>query len=533
MDTNIKDTNIFSKINKIYNTKGFLDKYGLDIWTAVIICLVFFVITSYFYVLNNIEPIVADWENQKCSPAIMPFAGLINKGPNDSAFDFTGKNFTGCVQGILTNIIAYAFQPIYYIMKNITDAFSELLGALNSIRAVFDRIRKTIDEFSTETMGRTMNITMPIVQMLIAIKSMGGKMVGTLTASLYTLIGSYTTLQSFFLLIIELITTIIIILGVIIAGLIVANFFAFGALSPVIALNTAILIAITIPMVLIHIFVSNILALSADSMMAVPSCFSKQTMIDVRSNDCVSVKKSIADIEVGDVLKYGEKVTAIMKFSAKDQILYEIDRVKITGEHRLFHKELGWIKAKAHPNRILLPEFNEPFVYCLGTHTKTFALEHIPGHIQIYSDWDDIDEDILNSLYFALPNNFSNKDIHAYLDNGIIGSSVLELQNGNKINISDVKINDTLVNGEKVLGIIKIDAVDLKNMYEYKYKDKTICGFNVSLDTNEIDTNEIDTNEIELPREKYLYQLLTDTGVFYVNGIQIRDYNYGIDKYML
>ncbi len=541
MDTN--SNNIFSKINNLYNKKGFLDKYGLDIWTAIIICLVFFVITSYFYVLNNIKPIVADWENQKCSPAVMPFAGLINKGPNDSVFDFTGKNFTGCVQSILTNIIAYAFQPIYYIMKNLTNSFSELISALNSVRAIFDKIRVTIKDFSKETMGRTLNITMPIVQMIIAIKSMGAKMIGTLTASLYTLFASYLTLQSFFLLIFKLITTILIALGITIAGLFIANFFAFGALSPIIAINIAIMIAILIPMVLVQIFMSNVLSLSSQSLPSVPGqprCFSNKTMVDVILND-VCIKKSIANIEVGDVLKYGEKVTAIMKFSSKNQALYSIDGIRVTGEHRIFHKKLGWIKVKEHPSRIFINSFKEPYVYCLGTDTKTFTLENSLGDKQLYSDWDDIDEDVINSLYFALPNNFSNKDIHSYLDNGIIGSSLVEVKNNEYIEIKDIQVNDILANGEQVLGIIKIDADDLQDIYEYTYKDNTICGCNVNvcLGANGIGANGIGTNGIGAngigangKREKYLYQLLTDTGTFKVNGIMIKDYNYGIDKFL-
>ena len=55
------DSTIFTKINNLYNEKGFMDKYGLDTWITVIICLVFFVIITYFYILNNIEPIRADW----------------------------------------------------------------------------------------------------------------------------------------------------------------------------------------------------------------------------------------------------------------------------------------------------------------------------------------------------------------------------------------------------------------------------------------------------------------------------------------
>jgi hypothetical protein len=543
MDTKYMDTNtntIFSKINTLYNKKGFLDKYGLDIWTAVIICLVFFVITSYFYVLNNIKPIVADWENQKCSPAVMPFAGLINKGPNDSVFDFTGKNFTGCIQNMLTNMIAYAFQPIYYIMKNLTNTFSELITALTSIRAMFDKIRITIKDFSKETMGRTMNITMPIVQMIIAIKSMGAKMIGTMTASLYTLFASYLTLQSFFLLIMKLIITILIALGITIAGLFIANFFAFGALTPIIAINIAIMIAILIPMVLVQIFMSNVLALSSESLPSVPGaprCFSNKTMLDICVDD-ICIKKSIADIEVGDVLKYGEKITAIMKFSSQNQVLYNIDGIHVTGEHRIFHKQLGWIKVKEHPNRICVNNFKDPYVYCLGTDTKTFIVENNLGDKQVYSDWDDIDEEVLKSLYFELPNNFSNKDIHSYLDNGIIGSSLVELQNKKNIKISDIKVNDILANGEKVLGIIKIDGIELEDMREYTYKDNTICGCNVNvcLGANEMGANEIGANEMganEIVREKYLYQLLTDTGSFKVNGIMIKDYNYGIDKFLL
>ena len=103
-------------------------------------------------------------------------------------------------------------------------------------------------------MGRSLNITMPLVQFFINIKSIGAKVIGILTASLYTLVGSYLSLQSFFLIILRLINIIIIALMAIIAGLIVANVFAFGALSPVIAINTIILGLITMFLGIIFLF---------------------------------------------------------------------------------------------------------------------------------------------------------------------------------------------------------------------------------------------------------------------------------------
>ena len=514
-------TGLFEKINKLYTKTSYLDKYGLDVWTGVIICLIFFTLSSYFYILNNIEPIKADWENQKCSPAVMPFAGFINKGPNDSAFEFTGKNFTGCVQSILTNVIAYAFQPIYYIMKNLTGSLSELINSMNSMRAMFDKIRVSIKEFSTETMGRTLNITMPIVQTIITVKDMGAKMVGTLTASLFTLYGSYLTLQSLFAFILQLITTILIILVAMIIGFLIISFIPiFGSWAiPVAATNIAIMIAILIPTIMVQIFMSNVLQLSSESLPSVPSCFAGETILEQRHS---INKKTIADIEIGDVLKGGEIVTAVMKFSSKGQAVYEVNGVKVTGEHRIFDNTLGWIKVKNHPDSVMISDFNEPFVYCLGTNKKTFKIGD-----QLYSDWDDIDERVFRNLKKFCSEIYNNKDIHTYLDNGITASSLIKLDDGESIPITDIKIDDILTNGVKVLGVIKIDATNIRGVYKYKYNHKTISGFNINICLGERD---LSTELIDC-REKHLYQLLTDTGYFMANGITIRDYNYGIDKY--
>ena len=543
----------FKKINDLYNKTGFLDKYGADIWLAVIISLVFFCITAYYYVLNNLEPIKADWSNQKCSPLVLPFAGLINKGPNDTTLDFTSKNFTGCIQTILTNIIGMAFQPVYYIMKTLTTAFADMLASVNTIRAMFDRVRDSIKAFSSETMGRTLNITLPIVQMLIGIKSMGAKMTGVLTGSLYTLFGSYLTMQSLFLFIIELITIILIALVAIIVVFLIISFIPFFGLwaIPVAATNIAIMILILIPTILIQIFMSNVLDLSTRSVPGVPRCFAGGTVIEVICNNNKR-ERTFATIEVGDVLKNGEIVTAIMKFSASEQQLYSLAGVQVTGEHRVFHPTRGWLKVKNHPDSVLLQHFTEPFVYCLGTNTKTFTLGQ-----HLYSDWDDIDEDVIKCLQAKCPKykstqdihtqdihtqDIHTQDIHTHLDNGFVASSLVALPNGASIPIEHIQVNDYLADGEQVLGIIKIDASDLPDLYEYKVNETTLYGYNMNICNRNICNRNICNTKLCLAenllslkvhqREKYLYQLLTDTGTFKINGIKVHDYNYGIDKYL-
>lgn len=534
----------FKKINDLYKKKSFLDKYGSDIWLTVIISLVFFCITTYYYVLNNLEPIRADWDNQKCSPTVLPFAGLINKGPNETALDFTSKNFTGCIQSILVNIVGDVFQPVYYVMKNVTDSFNESLDSVNSIRGMFDRTRGTVSDFSSEVMGRTLNITMPIVQMLIGIKSMGAKMTGVLTGSLFTLFGSYLTLKSFFLFLIELITVIVIILAALIVTFLIISFIPiFGSWAiPIAATNIAIMILILVPALLIQIFMKNVMSLSSRSLPTVPRCFAGATVMEVKLDIMdtnaigtdILIQKNISDVEIGDVLKNGERVTAVMKFSASNQSLYKLNGVTVTGEHRVLHSRLGWIKVKYHPDSVLLENFQEPYVYCLGTDTKTFMIGE-----QVYSDWDDIDDDAIKNLQKKCSVFCKNKElpihenIHKYLDNGVIGASLVKLESGENIPIKYIQINDILLNGEQVLGIIKIDATDLKALYDYSINGKVLRGSNISICIRSMGPfNPSTVGIISNHSENYLYQLLTDTGKFNVNDIVIRDYNYGIDKYL-
>ena len=105
-----------------------------------------------------------------------------------------------------------------------------------------------------------------------------------------------------------------------------------------------------------------------------------------------------------------------------------------------------------------------------------------------------------------------------------------------KIPNENIHVNDYLANGWQVLRVIKIDAMDIMSLYEYKVNDITIYGCNINFclaETLGVKIKEVKKTELLYKRgEKYLYQLLTDTGKFQVNGLTVRDYNYWIDQYL-
>ena len=154
---------IYSKITQFYNIKGFLERYGSDLYITIFIFLIFFISMSYFIVINNLEPIKNNWINERCKPHIIPFAGIINTPEGESAFKYTSENFTGCINTILSSITGFAFEPIYYIIGSVGAIFKELTESMNYIREMFNKLRNEISNITQEIFGRALNITIPVI----------------------------------------------------------------------------------------------------------------------------------------------------------------------------------------------------------------------------------------------------------------------------------------------------------------------------------------------------------------------------------
>jgi len=256
------------KVSKLYDQSGYSDKYGLDLFIIITLAFIVFLACSYYYILNNLQPIKASWNEEKCNPVYMPFAGLIHDKKGDEFYTFTSNNFTGCIQTILEKITNYAFLPFYYTMNIISNIFIALINAIAAIREMFDKIRNASSDITAVIFDRIFNIIAPILEMFINIKSMIAKFVGTMTTVVFSLLASYLGLQSFVRVIIQLVTKILYALLGIIAALLILSWIpgvfpiAFG-----IGLAMAALLAI---MVFIQLNMKNILKIHSGGLPSVP-----------------------------------------------------------------------------------------------------------------------------------------------------------------------------------------------------------------------------------------------------------------------
>tara|TARA_B100000902_G_C27310143_1_gene917878 strand:+ start:1041 stop:2609 length:1569 start_codon:yes stop_codon:yes gene_type:complete len=520
--------NIIDKIKNLYNKTDYNDIHGLDIWTSIIFVLVFFLAISYYHILNNLQPIKNDWINQRCKPNIIPFASLINKPDNMSGLDYTNQNFTQCIQGIVKNITSYSFKPFYYLMNTMNIIFMGLNKIITSIRELFNKLRNSTAAFVKNIMGRALNISIPIVQIIITAKTIAHKAVGTFAAAIYTLLGGYFQIQSITLFFMKMINKILnILVGVIIGLWSISWFFPPAAIAA--ASTSAIMLLILIPTIILKVLFGNIMELSSATPPGVPSCFSGDTLLKLKNNK----NKKMSDININDVLFDGSFITAKFKASSYKQEIYKLDNIIVTGNHNVFHNIKGWITAKEHPDSILINNFNDPFVYCINTNTKTIKINNTT-----FADWDDIDDDDINKLKknCSLPSNFNIQDIHKYFDAGFHPNMKLELENKNIVEIKDIKVNDILNNGERVCAVVTIDKNNMSKLYDFNIDENNLltCTKNINILKNGIKkTNTSNIKGIEtICNSKYLYHLVTDKKCFEINNVYVEDYNTSIEKFL-
>ena len=525
--------NGLENLKKTYEKLNYFDQYGGSVMLLIIITCILIVIISYCYAMINAQPIKDDWPNQRCKPQYLPIAGFITHPEGVTASEYTAENFTYCVQSILTDVTGAAVQPLTFIVSSIQSVANIIIESINSIRAMFDKIRTAAQSVAQEILGRLMNVMIPLQQIIISFKDLVGKIQGTMTAGLFTFLGSYYTLKSMMGAIAQFIVTILVALAVTIAVLWAVPFtWGFAAVQ------TGIFLAISIPMILILAFMSDTLQIKGYKIPKV-KCFDKNTTILMNDGNT----KIIKDIVVGDVLCNNNIVTSKIIVETEGSTIYNLDGIIVSDSHIVNYLD-NWMPVSRHPHAKIYSNYLEPYLYCLNTSSKTIQInEHV------FSDWDEIfDNDIKN-----IQNNsnfifYERNDIHKYMDSGFIGNTEIKLKNSTTKCIKDICVGDILENNESVYGIVEIDGTTLSAQYTHYFHNKIFEGSpNLTLCDKNIDfwstihlaekydgclDKKINFKRQKNKKEDKLYHLLTDKKTFFVNNTKFYDYNASIDLFL-
>jgi len=539
------NTHNLNNINKLYDNLTYYDQYGSSIILVIFLVIILIIACSYCYISINIKPIVDDWNNQRCKPYIIPFAGYINK-PKDMSFnEFTKQNFDYCTQNILKNITGDAVQPLTYVTKTLYSLFNVIQESLNSARQMFDKVRNLFNSVTKEIMGRLANIMIPLQQIIISFRDIMSKVLGVMTTGLFTLLASYYSLKALMGAIAQMIITILIALVAMIALFWIFPFTWGAAIS-----FTAMFIAISIPLAIMLAFMIDILKVQPG--LSIPTlqvhsvkCFDKDTKLFM--ND--GTERKIIDISIGDILSDSSYITAKFKVESKDSQMYNLHGIIVSDSHLVKYKN-NWIRVCQHPDAIIIENYKDKYLYCLNTSSKIIRISTNKNNEDIiFTDWDEmIDDDLYTIQLFHKYNNifnplFDNKNninstefIHKYYDGGLSADTKIKLFDNSVKSINEIKVGDILYNMERVYGIVEINGSDLIGQYYYDLGNSDNNFIIGSPNINFCDRNLKFTSTLnyknKLLREKKeikLYHLLTDKKTFNIGNYKIYDYNASID----
>lgn len=506
----------------MYDGLTYFDQYGSSLLLCIIITIILFLLVSYCFAVIYSQPIKDDWVNQRCNPSVMPFAGIINAPAGQSATDFTKENFDYCTQNVVKGVTGNAVQPLTFVTDSLTKVFTKVQDGINKVREMFNKIRLQIRAVAEEIMGRVMNMMIPLQQIIIGMKTMLGRTQGVLTAGLYTLLGSYYTLSSLMGSIAQMIVTILIALAAMVAA-----FWAVPFTWGLATANTAIFLAISIPMVIILSFMTSKLKVGSNLKIPHIKCFDEFTPIQMKDGEF----KPIREINVGDELWGADQVTAIFKVTTEGSRMYRLNNIIVSDSHLVQLKE-KFIKVGDHPDSIPFDDYGSPYLYCLNTTSKFIRIND-----HVFSDWDEIFESDWSKFQDERDNTFYTKHIHEYFDGGFDGSTEIELITGEKKKITEIKINDILVGGEKVYGLAEINGSNLKDTGTYNLGKGIVVhgGPNLNFYLDNQLRSTLDNRIVTYtPRNKVskLYHLLTDKKTFRVGEVLFLDYNAAVDLIM-
>jgi len=194
------------------------------------------------------------------------------------------KDFVYCIQTMQTNYMGYLLQPLTFTTASLTDMAGSFSQEINNIRVMFNQTRNFITSVIQNIFGVFMNIIIEFQKIIIGIKDLSSKIIGIMVTLLYILDGTTTTMKSTW--------------------------------------NGP-------PGKLVR---------------SLGKCFHPNTQIKLKNGTICYIK----DINLGDILENGSRVTAVMKIdnNTDPETLYKLhecdvnnESILVTGSHLIFDKK--------------------------------------------------------------------------------------------------------------------------------------------------------------------------------------------------
>lgn len=201
------ENNLDHKIINLYENSNFFKIYGFDFWITIISIILCILLISFIFITNNFNEIRQNWDKERCNPIYLPFAGFINPQPNQTNLEYTAENFKFCNDKFIKKAEKKALSPLYYLSEHLNDIINTIIDTWKSILGSLNLLKDKLMELVQLVINKLIAVLIPVQFMFIKVKDSISKMTGTLVGSIYTFYNLYKVIKLYFLNLIQIIVT--------------------------------------------------------------------------------------------------------------------------------------------------------------------------------------------------------------------------------------------------------------------------------------------------------------------------------------
>lgn len=178
---------------------NFSSLYGGDLFTAIIILFIFTFFILYYYIINHIPQIKADWPNKRCNPIYMPFADHIINDKTKTKFEIISNNFGQCVSDVLHSIAEETLAPLYYSKNLATANISALYETQVEFSPDINNLATNVSNIGDRVIRKAAEVMTPQVEQSLLMKDILSQLTGIMTIGQYVALTQYILIKKTFL----------------------------------------------------------------------------------------------------------------------------------------------------------------------------------------------------------------------------------------------------------------------------------------------------------------------------------------------
>ena len=273
------------QLHLLYKNRGYFDRYGEDVMISLLLIVLTVLVTGYSNYQSIMAEVQRNWNQHRCNPIYMPFAGVIMPQAGMSVTETTSTNFAYCIKQDASAVFSIALMPFEFGMYLVIDFIDAVLESIMAFMVFIHWLKQQLGGIFNTIYEKIINFLIPLIETIVYLRDMIAKLNGIAITSLYTVMNIYNITVSGILNIMVvinnmLIATIAIMMALIVLALALIPTPAFPLGLSIYVAGLSILTSFVIPVIVLYtlmqVFTSEVFNTTSPQAPSVPKIKKKK-----------------------------------------------------------------------------------------------------------------------------------------------------------------------------------------------------------------------------------------------------------------